>query len=110
VLRQWHSKLNRNYSKKKREREGLMKNKTLKSVDKEIKIVIDFVISETTTKKETIQLLRSLRRFLRRHMAIELRDDYWIDSSNIMSMSVSNSEDVTITEHLHKIVTVFNKY
>ena len=75
-----------------------------------LRIVLDFVISETTTKKETIQLLRALRRFLRRHMAIELRDDYWIDSSNIMSMSVSNSEDVTITEHLHKIVTVFNKY
>ena len=77
-----------------------MKHNNVNFVDKEIRIVLDFVISEKTTKKETIQLLCALRRFLKKHLTIEIKDDYWIDNTNIVSMSVSNSEDVTIFDKI----------
>ena len=54
-------------------------------------------------EKETIQLLCALRRFLKNHLTIEIKDDYWIDNTNIVSMSVSNSEDVTIFDKIETI-------
>ncbi len=47
-----------------------------------LRIVLDFAMTEKTTKTEAIQLLRTLRRS--------------INNNNIVNMSVSHSEDVTI--------------